>query len=124
MGIDIYAQWRGMTKANKQAQITGFSVTSGHVGYLREAYHGEPYATKALVPEAFSSDNGKAEIAAALLRERLPAVLRLVAERHRIIYDDTPAEIKRVQKSFSDFVDLCELQEARTGQPTKIIASY
>ena len=83
MGIDIYAQWRGMTKANKQAQITGFSVTSGHVGYLREAYHGEPYATKALVPEAFSSDNGKAEIAAALLRERLPAVLRLVAERHR-----------------------------------------
>ena len=53
MGIDIYAEWDGMSEAEKTAQITGFSAEHGHVGYLREAYHGEPYATKVLVPEAF-----------------------------------------------------------------------
>jgi hypothetical protein len=28
-------------------------VLHGHVVYLREAYHGEPYATRVLVHEAF-----------------------------------------------------------------------
>ncbi len=51
MGIDIYARWRGMTSAQADAQITCFSVKAGQVGYLREAYHGEPYATRVLVPE-------------------------------------------------------------------------
>jgi hypothetical protein len=45
MGIDIYAEGDGMTDAQREAQITGCSVEHGHVGYLREAYHGEPYAT-------------------------------------------------------------------------------
>ena len=42
MGIDIYARWRGQTEEEQHAQITSFSVVHGHVGYLREAYHGEP----------------------------------------------------------------------------------
>lgn len=42
-----------MTEHERRAQQTGFSVVHGHVGYLREAYHGEPYATRVLVPEAF-----------------------------------------------------------------------
>ena len=73
MGIDIYAEWRGMTQEESNAQITGFDAAAGHVGYLREAYHGEPYATRVLVPEAF--EKGEAAIPAALLRERLPAAL-------------------------------------------------
>jgi hypothetical protein len=40
MGIDIYAEWRGMTVAEQGAQCTGFSAVSGDAGYLREAYHG------------------------------------------------------------------------------------
>ena len=60
MGIDIYAQWDGMTAQEEAAQVTGFSIEHGHVGYLREAYHGEPYATKVLVPEAF--ETGRAPI--------------------------------------------------------------
>jgi hypothetical protein len=40
MGIDIYAEWDGMTAAEQKAQISGFSVDRGLVGYLREAYHG------------------------------------------------------------------------------------
>src|SRR6185437_13507487 len=73
MGIDIYAEWDGMTEREKQAQICCFSIFHGHVGYLREAYHGEPYATKVLVPEAF--EELRVPIYAARLQERLPAVL-------------------------------------------------
>ena len=53
MGIDIYMHWKDQTEEEHKAQLTGFSVTSGDVGYLREAYHGSPYATKFLMPEAF-----------------------------------------------------------------------
>jgi hypothetical protein len=37
MSIDIYARWRDMSAKERDAQITGFSVLHGHVGYLREA---------------------------------------------------------------------------------------
>ncbi len=56
MGIDLYAKWEGMTVQEAEDQITGFSVTAGSVGYLREAYHGDPYATIWLAPEAFATD--------------------------------------------------------------------
>lgn len=74
MGIDIYLKWDGMTEEDQQRQFTGMSTTSGEVGYLREAYHGGPYATKILVREAFEADNAEAEIPAAVLRERLTNV--------------------------------------------------
>ena len=66
MGIDIYAKWSGMTREESKAQITGFDTAAGQVGYLREAYHGEPYATRVLVPEAFEDE--VAVIPAAALR--------------------------------------------------------
>jgi hypothetical protein len=123
MGIDIYAEWDGMTKAEHDAQITGFSIEHGHVGYLREAYHGEPYATQALVPEAFES--GRAAISAETLRERLPEVLELAEQREREIYDQTEAEaIEPVLQSYRDFVELCARKEDETGHPCLIIASY
>lgn len=123
MGIDIYAEWDGMTKAERDAQITGFSIEHGHVGYLREAYHGEPYATKALVPEAF--EEGRATIYAATLADRLPGVLAIAEARQRKLYGATdPAEIERVLKSYRDFVALCARREAETGEPCLIIASY
>ena len=123
MGIDIYAEWDGMTEAEHDAQLTGFSVEHGHVGYLREAYHGEPYATKVLVPEAF--EEGRATIYAATLADRLPAVLVVAEARERTIYEATdPVEIERVLKSYRDFVALCERKEAETGEPCLIIASY
>lgn len=123
MGIDIYAEWDGMTEAEKAAQITGCSVEHGHVGYLREAYHGEPYATKVLVPEAF--EESRVHIYAETLRDRLPATLIIAEQREREIYDVTDqVEINRVLKSYSDFVELCAQKEAETGEPCLIIASY
>jgi hypothetical protein len=122
MGIDIYAEWNGMTQAEREAQAD-FSVVDGHVGYLREAYHGEPYATHALVPEAF--ETGQAEISAETLRDRLPEVLELAERREREVYNETePAAIERTLKSFRDFVELCARKEDETGQPCLIIASY
>lgn len=74
MGIDIYLKWDGMTEEDQKSQYTGMSTVSGNVGYLREAYHGGPYATKILCREAFEAENCEAEIPAAVLRERLTHV--------------------------------------------------
>jgi hypothetical protein len=125
MGIDIYAAWKGQTKKEKEAQCTGFSTLHGHVGYLREAYHGSPYATQFLVREAFESEGGKAAIAAAVLRKRLPETLRLVEERERAVYRETsPRRIAEVKRSFAEFVRLCARKERETGEAVTIIASY
>lgn len=74
MGIDIYLKWKDMDDNDKSNQLTGFSVTAGGCGYLREAYHGGPYATRILCREAFESDTCEAQIPAAVLRERLTNV--------------------------------------------------
>lgn len=122
MGIDIYAEWDGMTEADEREQFRScFSVERGHVGYLREAYHGEPYATKVLMPEAF--ETGRATIPAATLRERLPETLEVAERREREIYGETDAkQINRVLKSYRDFVELCASKEDETGKPCLIIA--
>jgi len=123
MGIDIYAEWDGMSDAEKHQQSCGFSVVHGYVGYLREAYHGEPYATKVLVPEAF--EELRVPIHAATLRDRLPAALVVAEAREHQVYGVTsPAQIERVLKSYRDFVGLCERKERETGEPCLIIASY
>lgn len=126
MGIDIYAKWRGQTKKEAKAQVTGFSVLHGHVGYLREAYYGAPYATKHLVREAFESPEGEARIPASVLRERLPETIRLAKERQREVYGrkDTITEDDPEIQSFTDFVELCERKEQETGEPVTISASY
>ncbi len=126
MGIDIYAQWKRQTEEEEEAQLTGFSVKHGHVGYLRESYHGTPYATRHLAAEAFDSPDAQAQISAKTLRERLPETIRLAKKRLRVVYkrkgripDDDP-----VIQSFVDFVALCERKEQQTGESVTIIASY
>lgn len=81
MGIDIYLEWNGMSEEDKKKQFTGYSAVAGDVGYLREAYHGGPYATKILCREAFEAENCKAEIPADILRERLTHVTEPVFGR-------------------------------------------
>jgi hypothetical protein len=126
MGIDIYAVWKGQTEAEKTAQYEcAFSSVGGHTGYLREAYHGMPYATKFLCREAFESDSCGAPISAEVLRERLAETLRLAEERARRVYEETDEhEIELVRQSFRDFVALCETKEKTTGEPVCIVASY
>jgi hypothetical protein len=125
MGIDIYAEWDGMTKEEHSAQITGFSSVHGHVGYLREAYHGEPYATRMLVPEAFETPDG-ARIPAATLRARLPETLKTARVRMRVLYKQNPdgANGAAELKSFENFVALCEAKEAECGTACRIKTSF
>jgi hypothetical protein len=123
MGIDIYAKWRNQSEEEKEKQYTGFSVVSGDVGYLREAYHGEPYATHIFVKEAFESEEAK--ISAKTLKERLPETLAAVVEREQLVYHEKNwYEIFLVMKSYVDFAELCEKQEKKTNEPCTIIASY
>ena len=124
MGIDIYARWKNQTPKQKKKQITGFSVEHGNVGYLREAYRGEHFATRYLCREAFGKSN-EAKIPAKLLRERLPRALKVVEQRERTIYKQTDQKkIDKVKQSFVDFVDLCERKEKETGEPCTIVANY
>lgn len=92
MGIDIYLTWADQTEAERQAQYTGFSTTSGDLGYLREAYHGRPYATMVLLPEGWQDDgdddeSGSIPMRAAVLRERLPLVVFVALYRHFAVYE-------------------------------------
>lgn len=91
MGIDIYARWRDQTAEQQEAQYTGFSIRHGNVGYLREAYHGGPYATRELVPEAFGGDSDEAPIAAALMRSRLPRAAQAALIREAQVYGNAEA---------------------------------
>ncbi|MFA6973142.1 MAG: hypothetical protein WC238_00185 [Parcubacteria group bacterium] len=124
MGIDIYAHWKNQTPKQKQEQMTGFSTAHGHVGYLREAYHGNPYATHYMFQEVFAK-KGEAKIPAKILRERLPRTLELVEERERRIYKQMRSkQIDRIKKSFVDFVKLCEQKEKQTKESCTIVADY
>jgi len=123
MGIDIYVRWRGQTDEAKAEQSAAWlSTGAGSAGYLREAYHGEPYATNVLCAEAF--ETGEARISAAVLKERLPRTLALAEERERKLYTSSDEEVEDAKQSFRDFVALCEEKEKETGEPVLVIASY
>lgn len=123
MGIDIYAHWKGQSEEERDQQTSAWlSTEAGAHGYLREAYHGEPYATMFLCAEAFSPEG--ARIPSAVLRERLPHTLALVEERCHTIYESSETEIENVKQGFRDFVSLCERKEKETGEPVLITASF
>lgn len=127
MGIDIYMHWRNQTKKEREAQWTGFAVDEGVTGYLREAYHGSPYATRVLVPEAFVHGGGGDDgvpIPASTLRERLSEVLQVAVVRANTVYGKVVGPDEYPPKSFAEFVELAERKEAETGEPVKVYASY
>jgi len=127
MGIDVYLKWNEMKEEDHKAQLgTGFQTNIGDTGYLREAYHGEPYATQMLVPEAFDEKLAGEDVPifAKEMRARLPKVLEKVRERYEKIYEAGEDEIKTAQKSFSDFVKLAEQKEEANKEPCKVYASY
>jgi hypothetical protein len=105
-----------MTADERDLQIEAWSTaTAGSRGYLREAYHGEPYATRCLVAEAFASGTGECRIPALVLRERLPEVLKLATERERALYDSCDEDIASVLESYRRL--------GKTGLTTAAVAS-
>ncbi len=125
MGIDIYAHWKNQTEDERTAQSSEWlSARAGSAGYLREAYHGSPYATPFLCREAFHAKSFEARIPAATLRKRLAETLAIVEARERALYQSSNEEIEQAQQSYRDFVALCERKETETGEAVQIIASY
>ena len=129
MGIDITAHWRDQSESDRGKQAAAWlSVDDGDAGYLREAYHGAPYATRVLVPEAFDLKTfpDGAPIPAATLRKRLRKTLATARARQLLVYKEPAGsdDTKMVCKSFTDFVELCEAKERDTGAPCIIRASY
>jgi hypothetical protein len=146
VGIDIYLRYRGMTDEEQQKQYGGFRIDAGDVGYLREAYHGGPYATRMLVPQAFTDGNdaalhamctaddkagrckewegemcGYVAIPAAAMRERLEETLATVRLRSLKVYGE-PADDATL-KAFTDFVELAERWQ-KEGKSIGVHASY
>ncbi len=149
MGIDIYMTWDDMTEDDVENQFTGFDTTAGDIGYLREAYHGGPYATETLVPEAFawtekiSNLMECAEMAgselpddlldllsrgcpvqAETLMDRLGETVLRARERIDKVYPEMdPDTADRVVSSFISFVDLALAKQAE-GKCIYVYASY
>ena len=123
MGIDIYMRWDGMTEEDRDKQITGFDATKGDVGYLREASHGQIFATQYLVKEAFEEGADEVHIPAKELRKRLPLTKEIVIQRFRDVYKEEIEEDNAFVKAFEDFGKLSEALEEEGRKPT-IYASY
>jgi hypothetical protein len=130
MGIDCYLIDPDSNKVyaeeTGQTDRLGFNTLSGDAGYLREAYHGGPYATQVLLEEGWNDGDmdgeGNFEISASILRKRLPQTLKDAAQRNKTNYDGDLE--KEVLKSFKDFVELAEKLEKERGKPCKFYVSY
>jgi hypothetical protein len=123
MGIDIYMRWENQSQDDKEKQYTGYSIEAGHVGYLREASHGSPYATKHLLHEAFEAEDGEAYIPCETLRDRLQDTLKLHIRRCKDIYGEDVKFTDPSAKAFTDFVELAERKTAEGYHP-RFTASY
>ena len=71
------------------------------------------------MPEAL---DGGTEIRAAVLRDRLEDVVRIVRQRQALVYNrnQDDAETAAAVQSYIDFVELCERKETATGTPCRI----
>ncbi len=121
MGIDAFVVWDG--KENEVPSYVPFAIDCGSRGYLREAYHGSPYAIPVLLKECYESEDGTARIPASVLRSRLPEVIKIVIEREASIYGNQVDENAPVVRSFVEFVELAEKKE-REGITPVFIVSY
>ena len=123
MGIDIYMKWH---EHEKEKQLTGFEVSgrAGSHGYLREAYHGGPYAMKVLLHECWEQEQpeDRLSFSAATLRERLPDAIDAAVIRYKLIYNEDDAS--EMAEALTQFVELAERKEKETGQPVTVYASY
>ena len=124
MGIDMYLEWEGMTEDDTKAQYTGFEVSgkAGVAGYLREAYHGGPYATQVLAPECWKTEDQRTTLDAQTLRKRLPQAIATAHDRAQKVYD-APSH-PEMEAALTAFVERAERMQEQTGRPVRVIASY
>ena len=98
MGIDVYLKWDKFTHTDQNRQITGYSVTSGYLGYLRESYHGPPYATKVLFPECF--ENGAGDGGEDMVKQIMSLMAKFPMDRF-----SGPPSVKNLDKKMPLVID-------------------
>lgn len=137
MGIDVYLCWDNMSEDEHKAQFNSGDTDGGKIGYLRESYHGEPYATRVLMPEGWDQalwdghnddclyhcPHGEVRIPAATLVGRLEETCGTAIRRAELVYsDDIDQDDPHVQ-AFIDFVKLVQEKEL-AGLDPRIFVSY
>lgn len=120
MGNSPQPRRKGAAESGNGAE-QWLTVIGAGVYSLSEANDAEPSALKMLCAEAFAT--GTALIPAAVLRERLPAVLALVEIRERDLYGSSDEVVKSTLKSYDLFVAMCVFEESKTGEPTAIVVN-
>ncbi len=111
---------KGAAESGNSA-VPWLSVIGAGVYQLSEQSDAKPSALKMLCAEAFAT--GSASIPAAVLQERLPAVLALVEKREREKYGSGDEVVKSTLKSYDLFVSMCVFEEFKTGEPTPIVVN-
>ena len=86
MGIDIYAEWRGMTQEEKNAQITGFNAAAGYVGICAKRTTASRMQRGCSFPRRSSRATQPFPPPCCA---RLPAALRAAEQRERTVYGET-----------------------------------
>jgi hypothetical protein len=84
-------------------------LLSDHFTYLDNAaprYGSHLDTRERFVSEVFTAPKHEVNIAAKILRQRLPEAIRFTQERYETIYKEDKVFIEEVKKSFTDFVDL------------------
>ncbi len=110
MGYDIYLKWKGQTSEESDKQITGYSITAGHVGYLRASYG---WADMIRVFEILFKGQWESHeniLTASEIAKNLKLAKRL-PEWKKIKKEDGA----RVMQSVEDFVKLAVQKEKETG---------
>lgn len=123
MGIDVYLKWDGMTEEDEENRITGFEVSkrAGASGYLREAYHGEPYATFILFPECFEGNREHKYNTNTLIHRSAQAIIA-ANKRGETIYKRKEGD-PEMEDAIKEFIKLHGKKE-REGLNPKVYVSY
>ena len=120
---DIYASWRGITKADEAAQQKGLSSDESSALVLPMGDDWMPYATHFLFAEAVDSMSRIAIIPAAKMRSRLEQALQIARSEFQTFHRERLEQMERILKTYRNFVSFCEKKERETGEPVLIIAS-
>lgn len=122
MGLDVYLEWKGMSKDDKKKQYSGFDVTCGNVGYLRGAYNGHiGYDAICILFDGINWEK-KWIVKIEILKANLQKLEEGFFKTHKEKFYNKDGKDLEIQ-SYRDFVDLAE-KLIKQGKKPKVYFSY
>lgn len=128
--VRLRATWKGQSQKSRAKQQHA-DQTDGRLGvlaYYEVGLDPNEHVTGRLVPEVFEGGTAlRAEIAAKVLRARLPDVVDQAREREPELFEGSdmgPCEIaeaiEHTEEDFTAFVKFCETKQRSTKAPVTI----